>query len=159
MSIFDKIKDALFSSFNNNTYSTQNNFLKYIPTYNIENWAPQIKMPKYDSLFSLQKFLEKADIPKTTISKVMNSSNPFGEAKNLFNGLKEKVEWSDMCWRETERMERWIKVLSLWEAPSERILESTFMYILVRLILTHILHKTIFQSIFLHTTLIIGHLK
>ena len=31
MSIFDKIKDALFSSFNNNTYSTQNNFSKYIP--------------------------------------------------------------------------------------------------------------------------------
>lgn len=133
MSIFDKIKDALFSSFNNNTYSTQNNFSKYIPTYNIENWTPQIKMPKYDNLFSLQKFLEKTDIPKTTISKVMNSSNPFDEAKNLFNGLKEKVEWSDMCWRETERMERWIKVLSLWEAPSERILESTFMYILLRL--------------------------
>ena len=41
-----------------------------------------------NNLFSLQKFLEKTDIPKTTISKVMNSSNPFGEAKNLFNGLK-----------------------------------------------------------------------
>lgn len=133
MSIFDKIKDSFFCSLNNITHSTQSNFSRYIPTYNIENWTPQIKVPKYDNLFSLQKFLEKVDIPKTTIMNVMNSNNPFGEAKNLFNGLKEKVEWSDMCWHETERMERWIKVLSLWEAPSERILESTFMYILLRL--------------------------
>ena len=63
----------------------------------------------------------------------MKSSNPFGEAKNLFNGLNEKVEWSDMCWKEAQRMERWIKVLSLWEAPPERIIESIFMYLLLRL--------------------------
>ena len=106
MGIFDKIKDALFGSLNNSTYSTQSKFLKYIPTYNIENWTPQIKVPKYDDLFSLQRFLEKVDIPKATISKVMKSNNPFGEAKNLFNGLKEKLnglicvgvkqkEWND----------------------------------------------------------------
>jgi len=134
MGIFDKIKDALFGTLNDvNTFATQNNLSNYIPSYSIENWTPQIKMPKYDDLFSLQNFLEKTTIPKTTISKVMASSNPFGEAKNLFNGLKEKVEWSDMCWREAERMERWIKVLSLWQAPPERILESTFMYLLLRL--------------------------
>ena len=44
---------AIFGSFyNNSAYHTQNNFSKYIPTYSIENWTPQIKMPKYDNFFS-----------------------------------------------------------------------------------------------------------
>ncbi len=134
MGFFDKIKDTLFGTQNNtNPYMAQKNLSSYIPTYNIENWVPKIKEPQYDALFSLQKFLEKNEIPKVTISRVMSSGNPFGEAKNLFNGLTEKVAWSDMCWKESERMARWIKVLSLWDAPTERILESTFMYLLLRL--------------------------
>ncbi len=132
MGFFDKIKATLFGTQNNaNPYLAQKNLSNYIPTYNIENWIPKIKEPQYDALFSLQKFLEKNDIPKATISKVMSSSNPFGEAKNLFNGPTEKVAWSDMCWKEAQRMASWIKVLSLWYAPPERILESTFMYLLL----------------------------
>ncbi len=134
MGLFDKIKNAIFGSSNNTQVGYQQpQKSNYIPTYHIEDWQPKLKYPEYDKLFSLQKYLESIDMPKTTISKVMKSSNPFGEAKNLFNGLKEKVEWSDMCWKEAQRMERWIKVLSLWEASPERIIESTFMYLLLRL--------------------------
>ena len=134
MGLFDIFKSA----FSNSTNTKKTNYVQptksnYIPTYHIEDWQPKLKYPEYDKLFSLQKYLESIDLPKTTISKVMKSSNPFGEAKNLFNGLNEKVEWSDMCWKEAQRMERWIKVLSLWEAPPERIIESTFMYLLLRL--------------------------
>ena len=134
MGLFDILKNV----FSNSTNTKKTNYVQptksnYIPTYHIEDWQPKLKYPEYDKLFSLQKYLESIDLPKTTISKVMKSSNPFGEAKNLFNGLNEKVEWSDMCWKEAQRMERWIKVLSLWEAPPERIIESTFMYLLLRL--------------------------
>ena len=134
MGLFDIFK----STFSNSINTKKTNYVQptksnYIPTYHIEDWQPKLKYPEYDKLFSLQKYLESIDLPKTTISKVMKSSNPFGEAKNLFNGLNEKVEWSDMCWKEAQRMERWIKVLSLWEAPPERIIESTFMYLLLRL--------------------------
>ena len=134
MGLFDILKNV----FSNSTNTKKTNYVQptksnYIPTYHIEDWLPKLKYPEYDKLFSLQKYLESIDLPKTTISKVMKSSNPFGEAKNLFNGLNEKVEWSDMCWKEAQRMERWIKVLSLWEAPPERIIESTFMYLLLRL--------------------------
>ena len=134
MGIFDRIKNAFLGTSNNVQIGCQQpKKSNYIPTYHIEDWQPKLKYPEYDKLFSLQKYLESIDLPKTTISKVMKSSNPFGEAKNLFNGLNEKVEWSDMCWKEAQRMERWIKVLSLWEAPPERIIESTFMYLLLRL--------------------------
>ena len=126
MGLFDILKNV----FSNSTNTKKTN---YIPTYHIEDWQPKLKYPEYDKLFSLQKYLESIDLLKTTISKVMKSSNPFGEAKNLFNSLNEKVEWSDMCWKEAQRMERWIKVLSLWEAPPERIIESVFMYLLLRL--------------------------
>lgn len=134
MGLFDIFKSA----FSNSTNTEKTNYMQptksnYIPTYHIYDWQPKLKYPEYDKLFSLQKYLESIDLPKTTISKVMKSDNPFGEAKNLFNGLKGKVEWSDMCWKEAQRMERWIKVLSLWEAPPERIIESTFMYLLLRL--------------------------
>ena len=134
MGLFDIFKSAFSNSTNTKkTKYVQPTKSNYIPTYHIEDWQPKLKYPEYDKLFSLQKYLESIDLPKTTISKVMKSSNPFGEAKNLFNGLNEKVEWSDMCWKEAQRMERWIKVLSLWEAPPERIIESTFMYLLLRL--------------------------
>jgi hypothetical protein len=134
MGLFDILKNV----FSNSSNTKKTNYVQptksnYIPTYHIEDWQPKLKYPEYDKLFSLQKYLESIDLPKTTISKVMKSSNPFGEAKNLLNGLNEKVEWSDMCWKETQRMERWIKVLSLWEALPERIIESTFMYLLLRL--------------------------
>lgn len=134
MGILDKIKEAIFGVQTPPVaHNTTPQYSNHIPTYHIEDWHPKIKYPEYDKLFSLKKYLENINLPSSTISKVMNSSNPFGEAKNLFNGLKESVSWSDMCWRESERMERWIKVLSLWEAPTERILESTFMYLLLRL--------------------------
>ena len=134
MGLFDILKNVFSNSTNTNkTNYVQATKSNYIPIYHIEDWQPKLKYPEYDKLFSLQKYLESIDLPKTTISKIMKSSNPFGEAKNLFNGLKEKVEWADMCWKETQRTERWIKVLSLWEAPPERIIESTFMYLLLRL--------------------------
>ena len=134
MGLFDKIKTAILGASNNTQVRYQQpQKSNYIPSYHIEEWQPKLKYPEYDKLFSLQKYLESIDLPKTTISKVMKSSNPFGEAKNLFNGLKEKVDWSDMCWKEAQRMERWIKVLSIWEASPERIIESTFMYLLLRL--------------------------
>lgn len=134
MGLFDILKNVFSNSTNTNkTNYVQATKSNYIPTYHIEDWQPKLKYPEYDKLFSLQKYLESIDLPKTTIAKIMKSSNPFGEAKNLFNGLKEKVEWADMCWKETQRTERWIKVLSLWEAPPERIIESTFMYLLLRL--------------------------
>ena len=129
MGLFEKIKKIVLGSVNYQQPQKSN----YIPIYHIEDWQPKLKYPEYDKLFSLQKYLESINLPQTAISKVMKSSNPFGEAKNLFNGLKEKVEWSDMCWKETQRMESWIKVLSLWEAPPQRIIESTFMYLLLRL--------------------------
>ena len=82
MGIFDKIKDALFGTHNNvNTFATQNNLSDYIPAYSIENWTPQIKMPKYDDLFSLQKFLEKTTIPKTTISKDLSQRRIIASVK------------------------------------------------------------------------------
>lgn len=134
MGIIDKIKTAILGTSNNMQVEYhQQKKSNYIPTYHIEDWQPKLKYPEYDKLFSLQKYLESIDLPKNTIIKVMNSSNPFGEAKNLFNGLNEKVEWSDMCWKEAQRMERWIKVLSLWETTPERIIESTFMYLLLLL--------------------------
>ena len=115
MGLFDIIKNAIWGTSNNAQVRYQQpQKSNYIPTYHIEDWQPKLKYPEYDKLFSLQKYLESIDLPKTTISKVMKSSNPFGEAKNLFNALNEKVEWSDMCWKEAQRMERWIKVLSLW---------------------------------------------
>ena len=118
MGLFDILKNVFSNSTNTNkTNYVQATKSNYIPTYHIEDWQPKLKYPEYDKLFSLQKYLESIDLPKSTISKIMKSSNPFGEAKNLFNGLKEKVEWADMCWKETQRTERWIKVLSLWEAP------------------------------------------
>lgn len=133
MGLFNLFKSVFSDSTNtkkaNYVQPTKSN---YIPDYHIEDWQPKLKYPEYDKLFSLQKYLESINLPKTTISKVMKSSNPFGETKNLFNGLNEKVDWSDMCWKETQRMERWIKVLSLWEAPPERIIESSFMYLLLR---------------------------
>lgn len=133
MSFFEKLKGAILGTQEKNTANIFITDKRYIPTYTIEDWQPKIKMPEYDPLFSLNKYLESIDLPRQTVQKVMSSKNPFGEAKNLFNGQTEKVDWSDMCWRETVRMERWIKVLSLWEAPTERILESTFMYLLLRL--------------------------
>lgn len=134
MGIFDRIKNAFLGTSNNVQIGCQQpKKSNYIPTYHIEDWQPKLKYPEYDKLFSLRKYLESINLSKTTISKVMNSSNPFGEAKNLFNGLNEKVEWSDMCCKEAQRMESWIKILSLWEAPPERIIESVFMYLLLRL--------------------------
>ena len=134
MGLFDKIRNAIFGTSNNTQFGyQQQQKSNYIPSYHIEDWQPKLKYPEYDKLFSLQKYLESIDLPKATITKVMKSSNPFEAAKNLFNGLTEKVEWSDMCWKEAQRMESWIKVLSLWGAPPERIIESTFMYLLLRL--------------------------
>jgi hypothetical protein len=131
MSLFERLKKVISAVQEKSSTITKYN--GYVPAFTIEDWQPKINIPEYDAIFSLNKYLESIDLPPSTVQKVMNSNNPFGEAKNLFNGLKEKVECSDMCWREAVRMERWIKVLSLSEAPPERILESTFMYLLLRL--------------------------
>ncbi len=133
MSFFNKLKGVILGTQEQRALNAPLTYTRYIPTYIIEDWQPKIKKPEYDALFSLEKYLYSIDLPHSTVQKVLSSKNPFGEAKNLFNGQTEKVDWSDMCWRETIRMEHWIKILSLWEAPTERILESTFMYLLLRL--------------------------
>lgn len=133
MSFFEKIKEAILGTQEKSVSNINKTNRGYIPTYNIEDWQPKLKYPEYDALFSLKKYLESIDLPQTIVQKVMNSKNPFGEAKNLFVKPPDNVAFSDMCWQEAIRRERWIKVLSLWMSPPERIIESTFAYILLRL--------------------------
>lgn len=134
MGLFYKIKNAIWGSSNNNQVGYQRpQRSNYIPTYHIEDWQPKLKYPEYDKLFSLQKYLESIDLPKNIISQIIESKNVFGEAKRIITHVTEQVPLSEMCYHETVRIEKWIKLMALWESPSEYIFENTFKYILLRL--------------------------
>ena len=110
MGLFDKIKNAIWGSSNNNQVGYQRpQRSNYIPTYHIEDWQPKLKYPEYDKLFSLQKYLESIDLPKNIISQIIESKNVFGEAKRIITHVTEQVPLSEMCYHETVRIEKWIK--------------------------------------------------
>ena len=88
MSFFGKLKGAILGTQEKNTANIFITDKRYIPTYTIEDWQPKIKMPEYDPLFSLNKYLESIDLPRQTVQKVMSSKNPFGEAKK-------SVQWAN----------------------------------------------------------------
>ena len=63
--------DIFKSAFSNSTNTKKTNYVQptksnYIPTYYIEDWQPKLKYPKYDKLFSLQKYLESIDLYLST---------------------------------------------------------------------------------------------
>lgn len=134
MGLFDIFKSA----FSNSTNTKKTNYVQptksnYIPTYYIEDWQPKLKYPKYDKLFSLQKYLESIDLPQDTITTIIESKNVFGEAKKVITHITEQIPLSEMCYHETIRVGKWIKLMALWESPPEYIFENTFNYILLRL--------------------------
>lgn len=88
MKLLKKMLSSLFQQKPKNQY-----FERYtkIPTYVIADNIPKIKRPNYDKLFSLKKYLERIDLSENEIDRIMNSRNPFGEAKNLFNGVKPPI--------------------------------------------------------------------
>ena len=134
MGLFDKIKNAILGSSNNTQICYQQpQKSNYIPTYHIEDWQPKLKYPEYDKLFSLQKYLESMDLPQNTITKIIESKNVFGEAKKVITHITEQIPLSEMCYHETIRVGKWIKLMALWESPPEYIFENTFNYILLRL--------------------------
>lgn len=104
-----------------------------IPTYEIPAIEPKIKRPDYDKLFSLEKYLERINIPKNEIVRIMNSKSPFGEAKNLFNGVKHPINWETMCADEAAQLEKWIKIWSLRGNAWDTVIQSTFTYLLLHL--------------------------
>ena len=127
MGLFDKIKNTILGSSNNTqVFYQQPQKSSYIPTYHIEDWQPKLKYPEYDKLFSLQKYLESINLPQSTISKIMKSSNVFGEAKKILTHDTANIPCSEMSYHETTRREKWIKLMSLWESPPEYIFENTF---------------------------------
>ena len=134
MGLFDIFKSA----FSNSTNTKKTNYVQptksnYIPTYHIEDWQPKLKYPEYDKLFSLQKYLESIDLPQDTITTIIESKNVFGEAKKVITHITEQIPLSEMCYHETIRVGKWIKLMALWESPPEYIFENTFNYILLRL--------------------------
>jgi len=137
--LFDKIKNAIWGTSDNAQVRYQQPRYQqpqksnYIPSYHIEDWQPKLKYPEYDKLFSLQKYLESIDLPKNIISQIIESKNVFGEAKRIITHVTEQVPLSEMCYHETVRIEKWIKLMALWESPPEYIFENTFKYILLRL--------------------------
>ncbi len=134
MGLFDKIKNGILGTSNNIHVGYQHSQKSnYIPTYHIEDWRPKLKYPEYDKLFSLQKYLESIDLPENIISQIIESKNVFGEAKRIITHVTEQVPLSEMCYHETVRIEKWIKLMALWESPPEYIFENTFKYILLRL--------------------------
>lgn len=82
MKLLNKMLSSLFQQKPKNHYYECNT---KIPTYVIPDNIPKIKRPDYDKLFSLRKYLERIDLSENEVDRIMNSRNPFGEAKNLFN--------------------------------------------------------------------------
>ena len=67
MSFFGKLKGAILGTQEKNTANIFITDKRYIPTYTIADWQPKIKMPEYDPLFSLNKYLESIDLPRQTV--------------------------------------------------------------------------------------------
>lgn len=130
MKLLNKMLSSLFQQKPKNHYYECNT---KIPTYVIPDNIPKIKRPDYDKLFSLRKYLERIDLSENEVDRIMNSRNPFGEAKNLFNGVKPPINWATMCTDEAAQLEKWIKVWSLRGNAAETVIESTFTYLLLHL--------------------------
>lgn len=130
MKLLKRVLSSLFQQKPKNRYYEHNT---KIPTYVIPNNIPKIKRPDYDKLFSLRKYLERINLSENEVDRIMNSRNPFGEAKNLFNGVKPPINWATMCTDEAAQLEKWIKVWSLRGNAAETVIESTFTYLLLHL--------------------------
>lgn len=150
MGLFDKLKEKLMGkSVDIPLVSKRENILTYIPTYNIEEWQPKLTIPKYDKMYSFENHLRKSNVSEKEIEDITKSENPFGKAKHKFSHFPDGVPVSQMCEIELNSIEKWIKLMTIWDADPIYIIENTFAYILLRLSVLckwHVLEKKAYNQ-------------
>ena len=150
MGLFDKLKEKLTGkSFDVPSITKSENILTYIPTYSIEEWQPKLIIPKYDKMYSFENHLRKSNVSEIEIEDIIKSENPFGKAKHKFSHFPDGVPVSQMCEIELKSIEKWIKLMTIWDADPIYIIENTFSYILLRLSVLckwHVLEKKAYSQ-------------